>query len=58
MKPGYMDTALHQALTLDAEFLFVNADRRGLPGGNAQPRVRGGRPQPQSHPALFQVARG
>lgn len=27
MQPGYMDTALHQALTPDAEFLFVNVAR-------------------------------
>ena len=65
MQPGYMDTALHQALTPDAEFLFVNVARwRTAEDFLAATRSQGfaeaaaGMPQSQSHPALYRVIAG
>jgi hypothetical protein len=55
-----MDTALHQALTSDAEFLFVNVARwRTAEDFLAATRSQGfaEMPQSQSHPALYRVVR-
>ena len=63
-QPGYIDTALHQALASDAEFQFVNVARWrsaeefsaaiGSPGmREAATGLAGYRP----HPALYRVVR-
>jgi heme-degrading monooxygenase HmoA len=69
--PGYIDTALHRALTPDAEFQFVNVARWQTPeefgAATQSPGFRqaaaglaGYRPHPalyRPHPALYHVVR-
>jgi heme oxygenase (mycobilin-producing) len=63
-QPGYIETALHQSLTPDADFLFVNVARWETPeafmaaissAGFREPAavMAGYRP----HPALYRVVR-
>lgn len=63
-QPGYVDTALHQAVGPDAEFQFVNVARWRTAGefmaamqspgfGESAAGLGGYRP----HPALYQVVR-
>jgi heme-degrading monooxygenase HmoA len=58
-QPGYIETALHQALTPDADFLFVNIARWETPEafgaaiGSAGMRAAGYKP----HPSLYRIVR-
>jgi heme-degrading monooxygenase HmoA len=63
-QPGYLDTALHQSLTPDAEFQFVNVARwRTADDFAAATRSPGFRVAAagltgyRSHPALYRPAR-
>lgn len=63
-QPGYIDTALHQAVTPDAEFQFVNVARWASAGDFAaatrSPGFResaAGLAGYRPHPALYQVVR-
>jgi len=60
MQPGSMNTALRQALTQDAEFLFVHVARwrtaedfLAATRGQGFAEAAAGMPQSQSHPALY-----
>lgn len=64
MQPGYMDTALHQSLAPDAEFLFVNVARwrtaeefMAAVGSQGFREAAAGLSESRSHPALYQVVR-
>jgi heme oxygenase (mycobilin-producing) len=63
-QPGYIDTALHQSVTPDAEFQFVNVARwRTVEDFTAAARSPGfgvaaaGLAGYRSHPALYRPAR-
>ena len=63
-QPGYVDTALHQALKPDAEFQFVNVARWRTAGdfmtAMQSPgflESAAGRAGDRPHPALYQVVR-
>jgi heme oxygenase (mycobilin-producing) len=63
-QPGYIETALHQALTPDADFLFVNIARWETPEafraaiGSAGMRAAAvGLTDYRPHPGLYRVVR-
>jgi heme-degrading monooxygenase HmoA len=63
-QPGYVDRALHQAVTPDAEFRFVNVARwrtaedfRAATGSPEFREVTAGLAGYQSHPAVYRVVR-
>jgi hypothetical protein len=60
-QPGYLDTVLHQAITPDAEFQFVNialADGRGLHRRRAKPWFRRVSRRPGPLPAASRLTCG
>lgn len=63
-QPGYIETALHQALTPDADFLFVNIARWETPeafraaiGGAGMRAAAAGLAGYRPHPSLYRVVR-
>jgi heme-degrading monooxygenase HmoA len=63
-QPGYIETALHQALTPGADFLFVNIARWETPeafgaaiGSDGMRAAAAGLAGYRPHPALYRVVR-
>jgi heme-degrading monooxygenase HmoA len=63
-QPGYIETALHQALTPDADFLFVNIARwetaeafRAAIGSAGMRAASAGLAAYRPHPGLYKVVR-
>jgi heme oxygenase (mycobilin-producing) len=63
-QPGYVDTALHQAVTPDAEFQFVNVARwesaESFGAATQRPEFResaAGLAEYRPHPALYRIVR-
>jgi heme-degrading monooxygenase HmoA len=63
-QPGYIETALHQALTPDADFLFVNIARWETPeafgaaiGSAGMRAASAGLAGYKPHPSLYRIVR-
>ena len=63
-QPGYIETALHQALTPDADFLFVNIARWETPeafgaaiGSVGMRAASAGLAGYKPHPSLYRIVR-